>query len=110
VKLVLFDVDGTLLDSRSIILAAQRAAFAAHGITPPSQERSLSVVGLSLHELFRVLVEPGGPVDSLTLAYKEAFAALRTEPTYTEPAFPGMAKSRRAPRGAARRSPRHRHR
>ena len=32
VKLVLFDVDGTLVDSQRIIVAAQRAAFAALGL------------------------------------------------------------------------------
>ena len=90
-KLVIFDVDGTLVDSQHLIVAAQRAAFAAHGIAPPSRERSLSVVGLSLHEVFRVLVGPDGPVESLAAAYKEAFAALRLDPAHAEPVFPGMA-------------------
>jgi phosphoglycolate phosphatase len=65
VRLVLFDVDGTLVDSQNIIVAAQRAAFAAHGIAPPSRERSLSIVGLSLVQAFTVLVGPDGPIESL---------------------------------------------
>jgi phosphoglycolate phosphatase len=91
VKLILFDVDGTLADSRNIIIAAQRAAFAAHGLEAPSHERSLSIVGLSLLEAFTVLAGPEGPVEGLVLAYRDAFAKFRTDPTYVEPLFPGAA-------------------
>jgi len=45
VKLIIFDVDGTLVDSQNLIVAAQRATFAAHGLESPSRERSLSIVG-----------------------------------------------------------------
>lgn len=88
-KLVLFDVDGTLVDSQTIIVAAQRMAFAAHGLEPPSRERSLSIVGLSLTEAFTVLVGPKGPIGGLVEAYKEAFHALRQDPAHAEPLFPG---------------------
>ncbi|WP_404293332.1 HAD-IA family hydrolase [Microvirga sp. RSM25] len=89
-KLVLFDVDGTLVDSQNIIVAAQQMAFAAHGLEPPSRERSLSIVGLSLAEAFTVLVGPKGPIDSLVEAYKDAFLTLRQDPTNAEPLFPGV--------------------
>jgi len=89
-KLVLFDVDGTLVDSQNIIVAAQQMAFAAHGLEPPSRERSLSIVGLSLVEAFTVLVGPKAPVESLAEAYKEAFATLRQDPANAEPLFPGV--------------------
>jgi phosphoglycolate phosphatase len=91
VKLVLFDVDGTLVDSQNIIVAAQRAAFSAHGLEPPSRERSLSIVGLTLVEAFTVLVGPGGPVESLAETYRFAFAELRQDPAYAEPLYPGAA-------------------
>ncbi|MBQ0818985.1 HAD-IA family hydrolase [Microvirga terrae] len=89
-KLVLFDVDGTLVDSQDIIVAAQRMAFAAHGLEPPSRERSLSIVGLSLAEAFTVLVGSKGPVDGLVAAYKDAFLTLRQDPANAEPIFPGV--------------------
>lgn len=89
-KLVLFDVDGTLVDSQNIIVAAQRAAFAAFGLEPPSRERSLSIVGLSLIEAFTVLAGPKAPVEGLAEAYKNAFADLRTDPANAEPLFPGV--------------------
>ena len=88
-KLVLFDVDGTLVDSQNIIVAAQHAAFAAYGLEPPSRELSLSIVGLSLVEAFTVLVGPKGPVEGLAQAYKDAFASLRQDPANAEPLFPG---------------------
>jgi phosphoglycolate phosphatase len=88
-KLILFDVDGTLVDSQNIIVAAQRMAFAAHGLEPPSRELSLSIVGLSLVEAFTVLVGSKGPVVELAEAYKEAFAVLRQDPAHAEPLFPG---------------------
>jgi phosphoglycolate phosphatase len=88
-KLVLFDVDGTLVDSQNIIVAAQRMAFSAHGLEPPSRELSLSIVGLSLIEAFTVLVGRKGAVEGLAEAYRDAFATLRQDPANAEPLFPG---------------------
>ena len=87
--LVIFDVDGTLVDSQHLIVAAQREAFAACGLEPPSRQRSLSIVGLSLLEAFTALVGPRGPVEALAEAYREAFGRLRADPACIEPLFPG---------------------
>jgi phosphoglycolate phosphatase len=91
-KLVVFDVDGTLVDSQHLIVAAQREAFAANGLAAPSRERSLSVVGLSLAEAFTALVGAHGPVAGLVKAYKDAFARLRADPAWQEPFFPGASE------------------
>jgi phosphoglycolate phosphatase len=88
-KLIIFDVDGTLVDSQNIIVASQHAAFAAFGIEPPSRGLSLSIVGLSLAEAFVVLAGPHAPIDGLVDAYKEAFGVLRTDPALAEPLYPG---------------------
>jgi len=90
-QLIVFDVDGTLVDSQHLIVAAQRKAFAAVGLDPPTRDRSLSIVGLSLGEAFTVLVGADGPVDELVIGYKSAFAALRADPALAEPLFPGAA-------------------
>jgi phosphoglycolate phosphatase len=90
-KLIVFDVDGTLVDSQDLIVAAQRETFRAHGLEPPSRERSLSIVGLSLVQAFRVLA-PDGPAESLAEGYKAAFQHLRQNPAYREPLFPGAAE------------------
>ncbi len=91
-RLILFDLDGTLLDSREHILATQARAFAAVGLPNPTPERSLSVVGLSLDEAFTALVGADGPVAALRLAYAEAWTAMRTEPGYGERLYPGAAE------------------
>ena len=39
--LIIFDVDGTLVDSQNLIYAAQCATFEAHGLPVPSREKVL---------------------------------------------------------------------
>ena len=90
-QLVIFDVDGTLVDSQDLIVAAQRLAFAACGLEPPTRERSLSIVGLSLREAFAALVGPAGPIEHLAEAYRDAFTTVRADPTFEERLFPGAA-------------------
>lgn len=89
-QLVVLDVDGTLVDSQALIVAAQREAFAACGLPAPTRERSLSIVGLSLNEAFTALVGPRGPVVKLAEAYRQAFGRLRADPACIEPLFPGI--------------------
>ncbi len=88
--LILFDVDGTLVDSQHHIIEAQAMAFAAHGMAPPTRERSLSVVGLSLIEAFCELAGPHGPAASLAEAYRDAWTSLRQRPGYAEVLYPGV--------------------
>lgn len=90
VTLVVFDVDGTLVDSQHLIVEAQARAFKEHGMTAPNRKEALSVVGLSLPEAFRRLVGEAGPIAALSESYRRAFQALRIDPAYEEPLFPGM--------------------
>lgn len=85
--LLLFDIDGTLVNSERIILAAQVEAFAALGLPIPTREQSLSVVGLSLPEAFTVLVGPEGPVQALVEGYSPIFRRLRLSGEIPEPLF-----------------------
>jgi phosphoglycolate phosphatase len=89
-KLVIFDVDGTLVDSQNFIVEAQTRAFAAHGIVAPSRERMLSIVGLSLVQAFEELV-PDGPAETLAQAYREAWQVMRLDPSYADALYPGAA-------------------
>ena len=54
-KLIVFDCDGTLVDSQHMIVSAMTAAYGAHGLPVPERERLLSIVGLSLIEAFTAL-------------------------------------------------------
>ncbi|WP_439124704.1 HAD-IA family hydrolase [Marivita sp.] len=55
-RLVVFDVDGTLVDSRAHILMAMQDAFEGAGLSVPSRDSIMHGVGLSLPELMAQLV------------------------------------------------------
>ena len=88
-RLLIFDLDGTLVDSQDLIVEAQRRTFVAHGLPAPDRKTALSVVGLSLREAFCALAGEDAPLDSLAAGYKDAFFALRADPARAEPFFPG---------------------
>ncbi len=88
-QLVIFDVDGTLVDSQNFIVEAQRQAFLAHGLEPATRERALSIVGLSLREAFLEIGGPDAPVDSLAQAYRDFWSVNRHNPDYADVMFPG---------------------
>ncbi|ACB94953.1 HAD-IA family hydrolase [Beijerinckia indica] len=88
-RLVIFDVDGTLVDSQDFIVEAMRRAFAVHDLPIPERKQALSIVGLSLHEAFTVLVGPDAPIAGLVETYKEAWNAMRADPAYDDPFYPG---------------------
>lgn len=88
-KLVIFDVDGTLVDSQHFIVEAQQRAFAAQGLAAPSRARMLSIVGLSLAQAFAELVGPDGPVEALAQSYRDAWQTMRLDPAFADPLYPG---------------------
>lgn len=89
--LVVFDVDGTLVDSQHAILGALHQAFAAHALEAPSRDRLLSIVGLSLPMAIERLMpdQPAPLIASLSEAYKTGFAENRRSKAHEEPLFPG---------------------
>jgi len=91
-KLVVFDCDGTLVDSQHMIVAAMERAFAECDLPGPARSDVLGVVGLSLGEAVRRLAPDARPsgVDALAEAYKRAFAALRQDRAHREPLYPGI--------------------
>jgi phosphoglycolate phosphatase len=78
-RLVVFDMDGTLIDSQHLIVDAMARAFAATGHELPERERILSIVGLSLHEAMVVLTPHLPETETRALAehYVEGFVAQR---------------------------------
>ncbi len=87
-KLAVFDVDGTLVDSRRSIAEAMAMAFTALSLPPPSYDATRRIVGLSLRPAIAELA-PGLPerdYGRLADAYKDAFIANRAaglvEPLY----------------------------
>jgi phosphoglycolate phosphatase len=89
-KLVVFDCDGTIIDSQAGIVLSMVHAFTALQMTPPTREATLSVVGLSLPEAFAVLAPDVDKTTRMALAerYKSAFRDLNHDPAETEILFP----------------------
>jgi phosphoglycolate phosphatase len=94
-KLVVFDCDGTLVDSQHMIVAAMTQAYDWHGIAVPSREAVLSIVGLSLPEAFATLGKdhPEFPVATMVERYKAAFHVMRAGEKHLEPLYPGAAEA-----------------
>jgi phosphoglycolate phosphatase len=92
-KLVIFDCDGTLVDSQHMIVAAMTDAFRSEGLAAPARDRIVGVVGLSLAiAVARLVPETSdlSQVDRLTEVYKEAFRARRLGPDHAEPLYDGV--------------------
>jgi phosphoglycolate phosphatase len=93
-RLVIFDMDGTLVDSQHIIVAAMDRAFEDVGASAPSREETLSIVGLSLREAMHALTGADDEtVARLADCYKAAFQELRQDPSHHEPLYPGAAEA-----------------
>ncbi|MDE1174581.1 MAG: HAD-IA family hydrolase [Parvibaculaceae bacterium] len=91
-KLVLFDCDGTLIDSQHMIVAAMNHAFAKSGLVPLPRARVLSIVGLSLHQAVTTLMPDAAPalVEAVSAGYRDAFYELRSRRDLSEPLFEGI--------------------
>lgn len=92
-KLVIFDVDGTLVDSQGDILAAMAAAFAAVDAPAPSRAEVLGIVGLSLEVAMPELAPRLSATQHVTMvnAYKAAYMDLRAKVgvAHSSPLYPG---------------------
>lgn len=88
-RLVVFDVDGTLVDSQADIVASMAEAFAAVGLEAPARHEILGIVGLSLPVAMEALV---ADVDHALMveAYKDSYAKLRvSKGADSSPLYPG---------------------
>lgn len=92
-RLVIFDVDGTLVDSQRDIVAAMTRAFEGDGLRAPAASDILGIVGLSLPVAVERLV-PDAPTalrDRLVEGYKAAYIGIRAEvgAAQSSPLYPG---------------------
>lgn len=97
-KLVVWDMDGTLVDSRDVIRDCMDEAFEAFGLEPPGYERTRQIVGLSLDEACRRLAPQLEQVDlhRLVEAYKDGFISRRSRPDFEEPLYEGAVEALKA--------------
>lgn len=93
--LAIFDIDGTLVDSRYMIQAAMERAFIAQKLTAPSYDQTRTIVGLSL----KVAIDRLAPrnisasdLDELVEGYKTAFVQMRQAGEEHEPLYAGASE------------------
>ena len=93
-RLIVFDLDGTLVDSAHQIIAAMRAGFAAAGRPAPDEATIRSIIGISLPQAVERL-SPGIDTDErdrIVDAYRAAFLSDPAAP----PLYPGAAEALKA--------------
>ncbi len=91
IRLVVFDCDGTLVDSQHMIVEAMTTAFEAARLAPPTAEAVRRIVGLALAEGIALLIDRGGDAATAEVVaghYRQAFGELRSKP-HDEPLYPG---------------------
>jgi phosphoglycolate phosphatase len=90
VKLIIFDFDGTLVDSRSLILESHRIVFSEFRLPPPLPADSLALVGKTLDLILSQLAGPSAPIRDMVNAYDLLLPKLRAETAFAERPFDGV--------------------
>jgi phosphoglycolate phosphatase len=89
-KLVIFDFDGTLVDSRPLILESHRIVFSEFRLPAPLPAHSLALVGKSLDVILAELAGPAAPILEMVRAYDLLLPRLRADPAFAERPFDGI--------------------
>jgi len=92
IKLVVFDCDGTIVDSQHSIVHSMHAAFSKFNLEKPPRDAIRRVVGLPLAQTFLILAPDEGPDlhDELRQAYSDSWQELHATTGLTEPLYPGL--------------------
>jgi phosphoglycolate phosphatase len=91
VKLVIFDFDGTLVDSRKLIIESNRVVFGEFGFALPSEDECFALVGMSLELVLPRLAGPDAPVEKMLATYRRLLPLLRADTAFAEVPFGGAA-------------------
>ena len=94
-KLVLFDCDGTLVDSGKLIHEVMARTFVHHGYERPHYDATKSIIGLTLDTaIARILgvEDVDDHIRAMTQHYKDTYSPVRLEPGFQEPLYRGVAE------------------
>ena len=91
-KLVIFDCDGTIVDSQHTIVACMQKGFQRHGLDAPEAESIRRTVGLSLIEGIARLApdHPHETHELLVDGYRSSFKEVKAQPDHHEAVYPGV--------------------
>ena len=91
-RLVVFDCDGTMVDSQHNIVAGMIEAWRRHGLGAPTPEIIRRQVGLTLEIAIERILDRSDPetVSGLARAYREIVHELRSRAELNEPLFDGI--------------------
>jgi phosphoglycolate phosphatase len=75
---LLFDLDGTLTDSRRGIFNCLRHALTSHGLTMPPEDGLLWCIGPPIQQSLRKLIGPDAPelFEPVLISYRERYASI----------------------------------
>lgn len=92
-KLAIWDMDGTIVDSRDVIQTAMERTFETLGLAPPAYDDTRKTIGLGLLEACRILAPDYDDIEHLAETYKQAFLARRSDPNFKEPLYDGAVET-----------------
>jgi phosphoglycolate phosphatase len=84
-RMILFDLDGTLIDSTEAILESFAAAFRHFGKPVPPAEEIKALIGYPLETMFERLGVPRREVDAYVTAYKAHYRTVHLQKTMLLP-------------------------
>ena len=93
-KLVLFDCDGTLVDSAGLIHEVMARTFEDFGLARVSLDATKGIIGLTLDIAIARLMHQSHVDDralAMTAHYKKIYGGVRAEMDFREPLFAGIA-------------------
>ncbi|WP_421792040.1 HAD-IA family hydrolase [Hyphobacterium sp.] len=91
-KLALFDLDGTLVDSRQLIAQSMDEAFRKNGLKGCSYDQVRQIVGIELFEAIPMLLSEDYPAEGAVKIgndFREIFVRNRSDGTHTEGLYEG---------------------
>ncbi len=97
-KLAVWDVDGTLVDSRSTIFRAAVEAAEAIGIAPPTYDDVRAIVGVSLRPAL-AMMKPDLDENALNAyvhEFQQAYLRFHAEPGFCDSLYPGAGQCLRS--------------
>lgn len=84
-KIILFDLDGTLIDSTEAIVESFEVAFGHFGLEVPDEERIKAEIGYPLDCMFETLGATSPMIDGCVQAYKEHYRLISRAKTILLP-------------------------